>query len=94
MNATVAEWYKKHGRHAIYAGGKNVDLSSYEHSLELRQEDVNHVRQRSELPQTARDEKLMRRKAVREATMVREYYEEMVLKKKEKKQENLVQLTQ
>ncbi len=92
MNATVAEWYKKHGRHAIYAGGKNVDLSSYEHSLELRQEDVNRVRPRSELPQTARDEKLMRRKAVREATMVREYYEEMVLKKK--KQENLVQLTQ
>jgi uncharacterized radical SAM superfamily Fe-S cluster-containing enzyme len=25
-NATVAQWYKEHGRHQIYAKGKNVDL--------------------------------------------------------------------
>ena len=25
-NATVAEWYKNHGKHEIYAKGKNVDL--------------------------------------------------------------------
>jgi uncharacterized radical SAM superfamily Fe-S cluster-containing enzyme len=91
MNATVAEWYKKHGRHSIYAGGKNLDLSSYEHNLELNETDVNRVRGKSELPQTARDEKLLRQKAAREATMVREYYEETVLKKKRK--ENLVEIT-
>jgi uncharacterized radical SAM superfamily Fe-S cluster-containing enzyme len=34
-NATVAQWYKEHGRHQIYAKGKNVDLDSYEHSLEV-----------------------------------------------------------
>jgi 7,8-dihydro-6-hydroxymethylpterin dimethyltransferase len=93
MNATVAEWYKTNGRHAIYAGGKNVDLSSYEHHLELREEDVERVKDRNpELPQTARDEKLMRQKAAREAVAVREYYEEMVLKKK-RKPDNLVELS-
>src|SRR5690349_22601495 len=26
MNATVAEWYKQHGRHPVYAGNKEVEL--------------------------------------------------------------------
>ncbi len=92
MNATVAEWYKEHGRHEIYAGGKNVDLSSYEHRLELNETDVNKVRAKSEKPQTTRDEKLLRQKAARDAAVVREYYEETVLKKK-RKEETLVELT-
>ncbi|HUV14551.1 MAG TPA: radical SAM protein [Acidobacteriota bacterium] len=91
MNATVAKWYQEHGRHEIYAGGKNVDLSSYEHGLELNETDVNKVRLKSEKPQTSRDEKLLRQKAAREAAMVREHYEETVLKKEKK--ENLVELT-
>ncbi len=91
MNATVAEWYKEHGRHSIYAGGKNLDLSTYNHSLDLNQEDVTHVRDRqTEIPMTAREEKLARRRAAREAAMVKEYYEETVLKKKKKT--DLVQL--
>lgn len=93
MNATVAEWYKKYGKHQIYAGGKNVELESYEHSLELRPEDVNRVRQRpTDVPMTAREEKLLRRQAARQAAMVREYYEENVLKKK-KQTTDLVQLS-
>jgi 7,8-dihydro-6-hydroxymethylpterin dimethyltransferase len=32
-NATVAQWYKTHGKHEIFAKGKNVNLQSYEHSL-------------------------------------------------------------
>ncbi|HUG44164.1 MAG TPA: radical SAM protein, partial [Acidobacteriota bacterium] len=82
MNATVAKWYEGHGRHEIFAGGKNVDLNSYEHSLQLNSEDVSRHREKTDKPQTARDEKLLRRKAAREASMVREYYEETVLKKK------------
>jgi uncharacterized radical SAM superfamily Fe-S cluster-containing enzyme len=82
MNATVAKWYEEHGRHQIYAGGKNVDLSSYDHSLVIRKEDAERVRPKSTLPQTTRDEKLLRRKAAKEAAQVRAYYEEMVLKKK------------
>ena len=26
MTATLTKWYEEHGRHQIYAGGKNVDL--------------------------------------------------------------------
>jgi hypothetical protein len=33
MNATVAEWYKQHGRHPVYAGGKEVKLPEYENGL-------------------------------------------------------------
>jgi uncharacterized radical SAM superfamily Fe-S cluster-containing enzyme len=92
MNSTVADWYKENGRHDIFAGGKNVDLKSYDHALSINTEDATRVKERSEKPQTARDEKMARRKAAREASMVREYYEEMVLKQKKKKND-LVDLT-
>src|SRR5215472_11933245 len=51
-NATVAEWYKTHGKHEIYAKGKRVNLESYEHSLEIDAADAARVRQREDLPQT------------------------------------------
>src|ERR1700690_3788821 len=34
-NATVAEWYKNHGKHEIYAKGKSVTLGSYAHPVKL-----------------------------------------------------------
>ena len=88
QNATVAKWYEEHGRHEIFAGGKNVDLESYEHSLKLNAKDVEAKREESSLPQTARDEKMLRRKAAREAAQVRKYYEEKVMGKKSK--DNLI----
>ncbi len=91
MNATVAKWYEQHGRHEIFAGGKSVDLNTFEHSLQINQEDAQRVRSNQGRPQTARDEKMLRRKAAREAAMVREYYEETVLKKKKKS--DLVQIS-
>ena len=93
MNATVAKWYEEHGRHQIFAGGKSVDLTSYEHSLVIRSDDAERTRERSELPQNARDEKLLRKKAAKEAAQVRAYYEEMVLKKKKEASQKLVQLS-
>ena len=92
QNATVAEWYKENGRHEIWAGGNNVDLKSYDHSLKLNDADVQAERAASDLPQTARDEKMARRKAARQAAMVRKHYEETVLKQKTK-DDNLVQIT-
>ncbi len=92
QNATVAKWYQEHGRHEIWAGGRNVDLNTYEHSLRLNSEDVERKREVTDLPQTARDEKMARRKAARQAAQVREYYEEAVLKKKSDK-DKLVQIT-
>ena len=91
MNATVAKWYEENGRHDIFAGGKSVNLDSFEHSLKIDKDDSEAVRTKGELPQNARDEKVMQRKAAREAAMVREFYEETVLKKT-KESSSLVKL--
>jgi uncharacterized radical SAM superfamily Fe-S cluster-containing enzyme len=83
-NATVAQWYKTHGKHEIYAKGKKVDLAQYEHSLRVDAEDAARVRPEYDdnIPLYAADEdRARRRKAMEEATKVRKIYEEMVLKK-------------
>ena len=82
-NATVAQWYKEHGKHEIYAKGKAVDLEHYEHSLMVDAEDAARVRHlEHEIPHTAAEEdRARRRKAMEEAAKVRKIYEEMVLKK-------------
>jgi len=80
-NATVAEWYKKHGKHEVYAKGKKVGLETYEHSLQINAADAARVRERGDAPQTAAEEERLRKLALREAAEVRKIYEEMVLKK-------------
>ncbi len=82
-NATVAEWYKKHGKHEIYAKGKKVSLEAYEHSLKINAEDAARVKSHEhDTPQTAAEEDRIRRKAAYEAAQVRKIYEELVLKRK------------
>jgi hypothetical protein len=82
-NATVAEWYRTHGKHEIYARGKKVKLESYVHSLNVDAEDASRVRVRTnDGPATAADEdRARRRKAWEEAARARELYEELVLKR-------------
>jgi len=82
-NATVAEWYKAHGKHQIYAKGKKVDLDTYEHSLRIDAEDAARVRHlEHDIPLTAAEEdRIRRKKAFEEAAKVRKIYEELVLKK-------------
>jgi 7,8-dihydro-6-hydroxymethylpterin dimethyltransferase len=82
-NATVAEWYRKHGKHEIYAKGKNVQLESYEHSLKIDAEDAARVRHiEHDIPVTAAEEnRIRRKKALEEQAKVRAIYEELVLKK-------------
>ena len=82
-NATVAEWYKTHGKHEIYAKGKKVNLESYEHHLKIDAADAARVRHlEHDIPLTAAEEDRMRRKkAWEEAAKVRAIYEELVLKK-------------
>jgi len=83
-NATVAQWYKEHGRHQIYAKGKNVDLDSYEHSLRVDPGDAASVRPKVDdgVPKTAsQEDRMRRRKALEEAAKVRKMYEELVLKR-------------
>src|SRR6202007_762384 len=40
MTATLTKWYEEHGRHEIFAGGKNVEMASTAHSLKLNEEAV------------------------------------------------------
>jgi hypothetical protein len=82
-NATVAQWYKEHGKHDIFAKGKKVDLQSYEHSLRIDADDAARVRHlEHDIPLTAAEEdRARRRKATEEAAKVRRIYEELVLKK-------------
>ncbi|HJY88365.1 MAG TPA: radical SAM protein [Candidatus Acidoferrales bacterium] len=82
-NATVAQWYRTHGKHEIYAKGKKVNLENYEHSLVIDAADAARVRPKGhDIPMTAAEEdRLRRRKALEEQAKVREIYEELVLKK-------------
>jgi uncharacterized radical SAM superfamily Fe-S cluster-containing enzyme len=71
QNATVAKWYQEHGRHEIFAGGKNVELSDPSHSLILNEVDLTRPHKpQMEGPKTAHEE----------AVMMRKLYQEMVLK--------------
>ncbi len=83
QNATVAEWYKKYGRHEIYAKGKNVPLTDTSHSLVLNEIDLQRPNKPTmEGPKTAAEE----------LQMMRKLYQKMVLEKNNIKGEKLVQI--
>jgi uncharacterized radical SAM superfamily Fe-S cluster-containing enzyme len=69
MTATLTKWYDEHGRHEIFAGGKNVNLPSGEHNLVLDPEAVAAGRQtdldEAGIAKTAREEKLRARDEAR-----------------------------
>jgi uncharacterized radical SAM superfamily Fe-S cluster-containing enzyme len=72
QNATVAKWYQEHGRHEIFAGGKNVELAEKNDGLILNEVDLMRPNKpQMEGPKTAHEE----------AVMMRKLYQEMVLKK-------------
>jgi uncharacterized radical SAM superfamily Fe-S cluster-containing enzyme len=81
-NASVAEWYRTHGKHEIYARGKAVPIAPEKISLTVNAEDAARVRSLShDVPLTAAEEEKARRKAAWEAQQARKVYEELVLKK-------------
>ena len=71
MTATLTKWYEERGRHEIFAGGKNVNLDSKEHSLVLDPEAVAAGIQTDldaqGIAKNARQEKLAARAAAKEA---------------------------
>ncbi len=69
MNATVAQWYKEQGRHAIYAAGKNVPLGNTEHKLVVNPEHAARVRAKGEGPQNAYEEQRLMHKLFREQVL-------------------------
>jgi uncharacterized radical SAM superfamily Fe-S cluster-containing enzyme len=83
QNATVAQWYKEHGRHEVIAGGHNVKLDSTEHSLVLNEVDLQRPNKPTmEGPKTAAEE----------IQMMRRLYQQMVLDKQNIKGDSLVQI--
>jgi hypothetical protein len=72
QNATVAKWYQEHGRHEIFARGKEVSLDDPTHNLILNETDIQRPNKPTmEGPKTAAEE----------AAMMRKLYNEMVLNK-------------
>jgi hypothetical protein len=67
MTATLTKWYEEHGRHEIFAGGKNVKMDSTAHNLVLKDEivtmDVQHDLDKLGIAKTAREEKTRARDA-------------------------------
>jgi hypothetical protein len=71
QNATVAKWYEEHGRHEIFARGKEVQMNEATHNLVLNPIDLKRPNKpEMEGPKTAHEE----------AVMMRKLYQEMVLK--------------
>jgi hypothetical protein len=71
QNATVGKWYQEHGRHEIFAGGKEVEMADKTHNMILNDVDLARPNKpQMEGPKTAHEE----------AVMMRKLYQEMVLK--------------
>ena len=71
QNATVAKWYEEHGRHEIFARGKEVELADKTHAMVLNPIDLTRPNKpEMEGPKTAHEE----------AVMMRKLYQELVLK--------------
>ena len=71
MSATLTKWYEEHGRHEIFAGGKDVALGAGGHSLVLDPEAVAAGAQtdldEQGIAKNARQEKLEARAAAKDA---------------------------
>ena len=67
QNATVAQWYKEHGRHDVFARGKEVELGDKSHNLILNEVDLSRPNKpEMEGPKTAAEEMQMMRKLYNE----------------------------
>jgi len=78
MNATVAKWYKEHGRHPVYANYKPLQLDSYDHDLVVDPVAASRVREKADGPQTAHEEELMMRRLFDEMALGRKKEDELV----------------
>jgi hypothetical protein len=79
--ATVAEWNKQNGKHAVYAGGHNVPLQAFDHNLVLNPVDVARVREHGAEPETAAEEERIARQQAREAQKMKQMVDELTFGK-------------
>ena len=99
MTATLTKWYDEHGRHEIFAGGKDVAMGSTDHNLVLDPKAVAAGLQtdldEQGIVKTARQEKLaareqMKQKAENERMAV--LYRQHVLKEEAQAQSDVMQI--
>jgi hypothetical protein len=87
MTATLTKWYEEHGRHEIFAGGKEVNMASKDHSLVLNAEAVAKGKQTDldalGIAKNAREEKLQARKKQLTPEEIRQHQEMEALYRKE-----------
>src|SRR6476469_8898023 len=81
MTANLTKWYEEHGRHEIFAGNKNVPLTSKDHSLILNAEAVAAGAQTDlddlGIAKNAREEKLQARKIAQMTPEEQRHHREM-----------------
>jgi 7,8-dihydro-6-hydroxymethylpterin dimethyltransferase len=88
MTATLTKWYEEHGKHEIFAGGKQVPLKAKDHSLVLREElitnEVQHDLDRLGIAKNSGEEKIRARdsklKEAQENERMAKLYKQHVLK--------------
>ena len=90
MTAKLNEWYDEHGRHEIWAGNREVELSETEHSMLLRDEIVTKEEQHDlddlgiakyahQEKRAKRDEKLAELRAKAENEKMAKLYRQEIL---------------
>jgi uncharacterized radical SAM superfamily Fe-S cluster-containing enzyme len=90
MTATLTKWYEEHGRHEIFAGGKNVGMANAEHTLVLNDDHVhaaaNDTLDKLGIAKNSREEKIRARdlklKTEAENAKMAKMYREHVLGEK------------
>jgi uncharacterized radical SAM superfamily Fe-S cluster-containing enzyme len=90
MTSTLTKWYEEHGRHEIFAGGKNVAMADAQNTLLLNNEHVmaaaNDTLDKLGIAKNSREEKLKARdakiKADAESAKMARLYREHVLGEK------------
>src|SRR5262245_10925774 len=100
MTATLTKWYEEHGRHEIFAGGKQVPLDSVEHSMLLKEElitrEVQHDLDEAGIAKNAREEKQRARKERmqrdQENARMARLYKQVILNEPVTADQKLVQL--
>jgi hypothetical protein len=74
MTATLTKWYEEHGRHEIFAGGKNVGMEKTEHALYLRDgivtQEIQHDLDKLGIAKNSGEEKKRARDAKQRASGV------------------------
>ena len=99
MTATLTKWYDEHGRHEIFAGGKDVAMNSKEHHLVLDPEAVAAGLQtdldEQGIVKTARAEKMAAREGMKqkaENERMAALYRQHVLKEEAPEQGGVIQI--